>query len=770
MGINPFSVEDEGFSRRNKIQRSAFPKMQLNTSSGSRLYVKTTRSGRPRKYFREGYSNKADRIKSIVKSSFIRNNKDSTRHIIQHVDYMMKSKIDHDREPDVRKLFDRNGQEITREQGIEMAMRNRGQFAGHKLILSPGINDIDLVDYARDQMRVLEERLGVKMEYSFAYQKNTDNYHIHVQVPGKAERAFGLKGGEGKHRRIDIKLDRSDFAAMREAGDRYVAKHLYLDRMTDKVVEMDLLRETHGKEARDKQNRYDREARKDLGMELTRHDFEALKELGVEVPGGAYQNKKEIPNKEDKANKRDLGDAQFANELSSYLSEKTDKSSEHELEKTLDLSEIDPDWGRPATYRAGEEIVKPRHEALEAVRSDARFEEMLKGIDMAMRLDFAERKLDAVRSGEPAPKWGSDRENFESFFQTPHGHDIYSKFLEVKASNLQSLEKLNALNSRIDAVVQRLRNRWDAEFRWSLEKIEEPFKLPENILFVLEGRDLVFAAYERMLGFRSSGDFADSFERLVRLEEGREEIPDFSSAKERIAFLADRLLQPEYAEQRENADLLRQRGFQLYSSFSTRDELAETNEKVREHQFSLDSKIYQLNKDRLSDFNSAYEQRELKSPHSRFDGAANSHSKLYEQALKEGNEKQQSYSYNKFHQAVMKFDEETLKREEFLYGDNYVDKTDMSDSKEPEEKEAQIPDYEIRENVDDETRAQFNGESDVLVKGHSLPLPGFDLDRLERGHEDELTHDPTEISVHITVDDEMKRRGDDDDDESARIR
>lgn len=766
MGINPFSLEDEGFSRRNKIQRSAYPRMQLS-QPGSRFYVKTTRSGRPRKYFREGYSNKADKIKAIVKSSFIRSNRDSTRHIIQHIDYMMKSKIDHEREPDTRKLFNRDGQEITREQGIDMAMRNRGEFAGHKLILSPGINDIDLVDYAQDQMRVLEERLGVRMEYSFAYQKNTDNYHIHVQVPGRGERTADLDSG-GRTQKIDIKLDKSDFAAMRAAGDRYIAKHLYLDKETQHIVEHDLLKETFSKEERTKQYQYDRQARKDLGMELTPHDFDVLKELGIEVPTRFPEKNAGKPIKEEKAERRDLGDARFAQELTSYLSEREtpliEGWSDRDIGRILDLSDKDPEWVFPNAYKENKKQTQSRYEALEAVRSDERYEHFVKGIDCAMRLQIAEKIMDAMTSGQVKQNWASDREQIEGFFRSQEGSEIYQKFLETRESANQSPENQMALNQTIDEVLQKTSERLESKFdlpKFADGTDADPFKRSEGVLTGLEQREKDQGAYQRMLGFRSSKDFVESFERYVRLEEGRDELPEFQSDNERLAYLAGKLFEPEYSEQRQHADLLKQQGFQLYSSFSTRDEYSETKQNVRQHQFELDSKIYELNKDRLQDFNSEYENRDLKVPHSRFDGAADSHSKLYEQSLEQGNEKQVGYSSTKFHQAVMKFDEETLKREEFLYPEKGYEPEEETPITEPEEKESEIPDYEIDEDFDKETRDELDRDNEVLVNGHSLPLPGFDLDRLDRDPGDDLTHDPTEISVHFTLDDEMRRRRDD---------
>lgn len=766
MGINPFSLEDEGFSRRNKIQRSAFPRMQLN-QPGSRFYVKATRSGRPRKYFREGYSNGADKIKAIVKSSFIRSNRDSTRHIIQHVDYMMKSKIDHDREPDIRKLFNRDGQEITREQGIDMAMRNRGEFAGHKLILSPGVNDIDLVDYARDQMRVLEERLGVRMEYSFAYQKNTDNYHIHVQVPGRGERTADLDSG-GRTQKIDIKLDKSDFAAMRAAGDSYIAKHLYLDKETQHIVEHDLLKETFSKEERTKQYQYDRQARKDLGIELSAHDFDVLKELGIEVPGRIPEKNTGMPIKEEQAKQRDLGDTRFAQELTSYLSEREtpfiEGWSDRDIGRILDLSDKDPEWVFPNAYKENKKLTQSRYESLEAVRSDERYEHFVKGIDCAMRLQLTEKSMDAMSGGQAKQNWTSDREQIEEFFRSQEGSEIYQKFLETKESTNQTPLNQEALNQTIDEVLQKTSERLETKFdlpKFADDTDADPFTRSEVVLTGLEQREKGQAAYQRMLGFRSSKDFVESFERYVRLEEGRDELPEFQSDNERLAYLAGKLFEPEYSEQREHADLLRQQGFQLYSSFSTRDEYSETKQEVRQHQFELDSKIYELNKDRLQNFNSEYENRDLRTPHSRFDGAADSHSKLYEQSLEQGNEKQVGYSSNKFHQAVMKFDEETLKREDFLYPDNGYEPEDETPILEPEENESEIPDYEIEEDFDKEIRDDMDRDNDVLVNGHSLPLPGFDLDRLDRDPGDDLTHDPTEISVHFTLDDEMRRRRED---------
>lgn len=775
MGINPFSLEDESFSRRNGIQRSAYPKMQIS-SPGSRFSVKTTRSGRGRKYFREGYSRKADNTKTIVKSSFIRRNKDSTRHIIQHIDYMMKSKIDHEREPDTRKLFNRDGQEISRDEGIDIAMRNRGEVAGHKLILSPGVNDIDLVDYARDQMSVLEERLGVKMQYSFAYQKNTDNYHIHVQVPGRGDRIFDTKNANGRER-IDIKLGKDDFAAMREAGDKYLAKHLFLDRATDKVVELDLLRDTHGPEARLKQNDYDRSARRDLGLELTSHDYQVLKELGVEVPyrPPSFQKQKNGRLKQEtKVPARDLGDAHFGDELSSYLKayeyKLKNNSSEVNFERVLELVDTHP-WLFPDEGQNRDEFVFKRHTSIEEVRNDPRYEHFVKGVDSLVRLEGSHRAYEELRSGEGKGMSMDDFHKISVFFKSKMGERIYEKFLDTQKDGEQFPERFDQLNQTIDETLSRYSRHLEDKFGLTPDARgddREPdiFAQSESVLRRLEAREKDLGDCSRVLGYRTSGDFVESFERLLRLSEGKEAIPEFSSEKHKLTFLADKLMQPEYAEHKSHAELLKLRGFQLYSSYATRDEFSNTKDQIRERQFALDSKIYDLNEARLIEFRQEYESREMKMPRSRFEGAAENHMKLYEQALVEDNTRQRDLSQGKFHQAVMKHDDETLLLESSLLPKEHQIELERIDGKaDSRDEKTDRNDFDTTfelGSVDSEFKDELDRGTDALVQGHSLPLPGFDLDRLDRDGGAELTHDPTEIQVSITIDDELRRRRDED--------
>ena len=55
----------------------------------------------------------------------------------------------------------------------------------HTLILSPGDNNIDIREYARESMEALEDRLGHKLDWYGVIHENTDHHHAHVVIAGK---------------------------------------------------------------------------------------------------------------------------------------------------------------------------------------------------------------------------------------------------------------------------------------------------------------------------------------------------------------------------------------------------------------------------------------------------------------------------------------------------------------------------------------------------------------------------------------------------------
>jgi hypothetical protein len=65
-------------------------------------------------------------------------------------------------------------------------LENQGdRTAMHKLILSPGDNEVDIREYTRDSLEALEGRLGHKLDWYAVIHENTDHHHAHVVIAGK---------------------------------------------------------------------------------------------------------------------------------------------------------------------------------------------------------------------------------------------------------------------------------------------------------------------------------------------------------------------------------------------------------------------------------------------------------------------------------------------------------------------------------------------------------------------------------------------------------
>lgn len=120
----------------------------------------------------------------VVKSKYVKAGSDARRHISAHIRYIEERERGEGEEP--RKFFDREHEGIERREVTKAMLENQGERAAmHKLILSPGDNRVDLVDYTRESMEALEERLGHKLDWYAVIHENTDHHHAHVVIAGK---------------------------------------------------------------------------------------------------------------------------------------------------------------------------------------------------------------------------------------------------------------------------------------------------------------------------------------------------------------------------------------------------------------------------------------------------------------------------------------------------------------------------------------------------------------------------------------------------------
>lgn len=273
---SPFAALYE--SERKRADPAGAPKMQVQAKTG-RLKLPATRSGVRR--FHPGHRLAGSRINNIVKVKFVRNNRDSTRHIIQHVDYIEKR--ERDRDEAERKFYSRDGERL-RDEVIHTLMVNRGEHAAmFKIILSPKQNELDHVEYTREIMRRFEEKSRIVTDWSFVQHQNTEHHHVHIVMPGRDV------NGES------FRLEKEDLNLLREIANEYQYELQDRDYQQEKQIEHEF------GFSRDEANILIQSARdfrdmKDLGLVRPELDKLVQKELLTPSTFNAQQQKESRTN------------------------------------------------------------------------------------------------------------------------------------------------------------------------------------------------------------------------------------------------------------------------------------------------------------------------------------------------------------------------------------------------------------------------------------------------------------------------------------------
>jgi hypothetical protein len=180
-------------------------------------------------------------MRSVAKHSYIKGAKGQAR-AKAHVNYI-QHRSGEDREKGGRQFFNKDREDIGgREVKHDIEEQSQRGVTMHKIILSPGINGVDLQDYTREVMGELGSSKGLDLDWYAVQHNNTDHNHVHVVVMGRDE-----------HGR-QVRFDRNDHKLMRETGDRYLEREHQLDRYLDRETHI-LLK--HGE--RSKEVEYTRE-------------------------------------------------------------------------------------------------------------------------------------------------------------------------------------------------------------------------------------------------------------------------------------------------------------------------------------------------------------------------------------------------------------------------------------------------------------------------------------------------------------------------------
>lgn len=220
---SPFAALFE-WERKNSGGGGGRAKIEVEGKTGSFKLRPGGRKGERR--FHAGHRLAGTKINNIVKVKFVKNNRDATRHIIQHIDYIQKREREMD-EPE-RKFYGRDGRERSRDDVIKSVMQNRGEEAAmFKIILSPKQNELNQIAYTAEIMRRFEENTGIKTDWSVIEHRNTQYHHVHIVMPGKDM--------DGR----SYRLEKEHLDLMRELANEYQYELQGIDYEYEKQVEQE---------------------------------------------------------------------------------------------------------------------------------------------------------------------------------------------------------------------------------------------------------------------------------------------------------------------------------------------------------------------------------------------------------------------------------------------------------------------------------------------------------------------------------------------------
>jgi hypothetical protein len=168
-------------------------------------------------------------MRSVAKHSYVKGASGKSK-AKAHVNYI-QHRSGPDRDEEKRMFFDQNRDGIDgREVKEDIDNMKFDPIIAHKLMLSPGVDGVDIKEYTRHVMKELGDSKGLDLDWKGVVHKNTDHDHAHVIVLGLDK--------EG-HR---VRFNKDDYQKLRELGDNYLERNHYYDRYLDREIS-DLLKE-----------------------------------------------------------------------------------------------------------------------------------------------------------------------------------------------------------------------------------------------------------------------------------------------------------------------------------------------------------------------------------------------------------------------------------------------------------------------------------------------------------------------------------------------
>jgi len=164
-------------------------------------------------------------ISTVVKHSYIKG-QDGGSYATAHVQYI-SNRPGPDREDDRGRMFfsdDRDG--ISKREVNETISKtaSRPAVTIHKIILSPGIERVDIKQYTREVMREFSRQKGQDLHWRAVVHRNTNHAHAHVIVMSKD------KAGR------QVLITKKDYRTMRELGNDYLEREHKVERFLDRDI------------------------------------------------------------------------------------------------------------------------------------------------------------------------------------------------------------------------------------------------------------------------------------------------------------------------------------------------------------------------------------------------------------------------------------------------------------------------------------------------------------------------------------------------------
>lgn len=173
-------------------------------------------------------------MRSVVKARYVRGERGVGK-MAAHVDYIQhRAGLDRGG-GEGRPIFDASRASI-RPNEVKQDLRDildesrqRSPLIAHKLILSPGLNAVDVQDYTREIMDKLGSEKGLDLTWYAVKHENTENNHAHVVVLGRD------KNG------VEVSISKRDLDRIRDLGDRYIEREHQLERYLQRESDRALL-------------------------------------------------------------------------------------------------------------------------------------------------------------------------------------------------------------------------------------------------------------------------------------------------------------------------------------------------------------------------------------------------------------------------------------------------------------------------------------------------------------------------------------------------